>query len=271
MDARDKVLLDYGSLVDGERLSGLVCPKCNGGVHRDRAFSVQRQGNYLLFMCFRASCGFRGRLTVGPSSSGSINSSAKPFPASTVIRRAIPTELEEALATKYSVDIGMFDWAKWCYTDSYKGAGPRVGMPILDPDGDIRGIVWRSHDGAKPKALTEAIKKGEMICWYRGRRHGKVLVIVEDQPSALRVASQGVDAVALCGTLLNLDRIYEIKAQGYDTVYLCLDADATQQAIAHAVAYKARLPALKIMELKDDIKDMDAEDFELFIQEVTSK
>lgn len=273
MDARDKVLLEYGNLAEGERKSGQVCPMCNGGSARERSFSVGRLNNHLAFICFRASCSFKGRLAVtGGVRSQSVHSDSKPSTPQFVTRRPIPAELEEALAVKYSVDIGMFDWAKWCYTDAYKGAGPRVGIPILDPEGEIRGINWRSYDGAKPKALIETIKpQQELMCWYRGRKHGKVLVIVEDQPSALRIASQGVDAVALCGTLLNLNRIYEIKAQGYKTVFLCLDEDATRQAVAHAVAYKARLPALRIMELKDDIKDMDATDFELFIQEVTNK
>lgn len=273
MDARDKVLLDYGNLAEGERKSGQVCPMCNGGSARERSFSVGRLNNHLAFICFRASCSFKGRITItGGTRSQSVHDKLKPFAPVQVIRRPIPQELEDTLAVKYNIDIGMFDWARWCYTDDYKGTGPRVGIPILDPDGEIRGISWRSYAGAKPKALIEVVKQQqEQICWYRGRRHGKTLVIVEDQPSALRIASQGVDALALCGTLLNLNRIYEIKAQGYKTVFLCLDEDATRQAVAHAVAYKARLPALRIMELKDDIKDMDAEDFELFIQEVTNK
>ena len=273
MNARDTVLLDYSSLAEGERKSGQLCPMCSGGSGRERSFSVGRSNNYLAFICFRASCDFKGRIPLtGQPRSQSVHAANEPAPQRAVIRSPIPAELEESLAVKYNVDVGMFDWAKWCYTRDYKGAGPRVGMPILDPEGEIRGMNWRSYTGARPKALIETVKQQqEQMCWYRGRRHGQVLVIVEDQPSALRVASQGIDALALCGTLLNLNRIYEIKNQGYKTVYLCLDEDATRQAIAHAVAYKARLPALRIMELSDDVKDMDAQDMELFIQEVSGK
>jgi len=271
VNARDSVVLNFASLAEGERKSGQLCPMCNGGSHREKSFSVSRNAGYLEFICFRASCPFKGRIALsGAVRSDNGTQRAEPSPSAYVKTGPLPTELEQMLAVKYGIDPGMFEWARWRFVSSYKGHGPRVAMPILDTDGNARGVNWRSYTGEKPKAIIERLKpQQEQMCWYRSRSHGTKLVITEDQPSALRVASQGVDALALCGTLLNLNRIYEIKQQSYKQVYLCLDDDATNVAISHAVLFKARLPQLRIMQLNDDIKDMDDVDFEMFIQEVS--
>ena len=272
MNAVDKVLLDYGMLAEGERKSGQVCPLCNGGSHKEKSFSVANNAGYLEFICFRASCPFKGRAALSGARRSSFVAGGKEPKVSEYVRaRQLPPNVEEMLSAKYHVEPGMFEWARWRYTKSYKGHGPRVAMPILDPEGNVRGVNWRSYVGESPKAVIEKLKEQqEQMCWYRGHNHGTRLVIVEDQPSALRLASQGVDALALCGTLLTLNRIYEIKKQDYKQVYLCLDDDATNVAISHAVLFKARLPQLKILALDDDIKDMDDQNFELFLKELNT-
>ena len=112
MNARDTVLLDYASLAEGERKSGQLCPMCSGGSGRERSFSVGRNNNHLAFICFRASCSFKGRIPLtGQPRSQSVHTVNEPAPQRAVIRGPIPAELEESLAVKYNVDVGMFDWA----------------------------------------------------------------------------------------------------------------------------------------------------------------
>lgn len=269
MDARDKIAIDYGNLADGERKSGQLCPQCNGGSRGETSFAVSRHRGQLRYICFRASCGFTGRVSLTSSGSVAVQQSGEPKPQRPVITEPLPAALAEELEAKYNIEVGVLELAKWVYTRDYKGFGPRVGMPILAPDRSVRGYSWRSYTGVIPKALISKNTQEEMICWYRGRKYGKVLVVTEDQPSALRIAAQGLDAVALCGTLLTLNRIYEIKGQNYDRVYLCLDEDAFGQAIKHAVAYKARLPQLIIKKLDEDVKNMSPDNFEMFIQSVS--
>lgn len=269
MNARDSILLDYGRMADGEKRSGMLCPKCKGGHTGETSFAVSRVRNQLRFICFRASCQFSGRISLTSNGSQAVQNSGERKPQSHVLTQAIPQALYEELCAKYNIEQGIFDWAGWVYTKDFRGKGPRVGMPILRPDGTKRGVSWRSYWGGTPKAIISSECEEEMMCWYRGRKYGKVLVIVEDQASALRIAAQGLDALALCGTLLSLNRVYEIKAQEYKSVYLCLDADATGQAIKHAVAYKARLPQLIIKQLDKDVKNMSSNEFELFIQSVS--
>ena len=271
MNARDYVALEYGSLAVGERKSGQLCPSCNGGSGKEKSFAVIRGQHVLSFVCFRASCQFRGTIRLTSGGSAAVHQEDERPKVSAVVASQLPPKWEEYLSNLFSIEQGMFTWAKWKYTDSYNGnPHPRIGMPIIGPDGETRGITWRSYSGQKPKALIEKLlPTEEMMCWYRARRHGRSLVIVEDQPSALRVASQGVDALALCGVLLTLRRIQEIKAQGYDHILLCLDDDATRVAVTHAVEFKARLPQLRVYKLSEDIKNMSPENFELFIQEVT--
>lgn len=270
-EGRDTLELEYRGLADGERRSGQLCPVCDGGASREKSLSVSRHRDHLRFMCFRASCNFRGRINLTPSAarSSTVQGNAEPKRERRVIVQPLPEHLANELSERYMIEPGIFEWAKWVYTSDYMGFGPRVGMPILDPNGEQRGTSWRSYTGVIPKALIARSKQEEMICWYRGRKYGKTLVVVEDQASALRVAAQGVDALALCGTLLTLNRIYEIKGQNYEKVFLCLDEDATGQAIKHSVAYKARLPQLNIMALNEDIKNMNEVQFEMFIQNVS--
>lgn len=110
-----------------------------------------------------------------------------------------------------------------------------------------------------------------MICWYRFRKYNPVCVIVEDQPSALRVAATGqADAVALMGTLLNHERAIEILQQNYKRVWLSLDRDAMAKAVKYLSEFSSYIPNLRMKALDNvDIKDMTPEAFVVFMKEIT--
>lgn len=268
MTPRDDVILTYSKLAQGQQLSGQLCPKCNGGRHKEGSLSVGVEGRFLWWRCHRASCEFVGKHALNNFGDATPDEKRGKY-LRVFTRTSLPVKLRQTLAEQYSVDEETIEAAGWSYTPAYDGHGPRVIMPINAPDGRRRGESFRSYTGQVPKAIINGELAEEMISWYKWRKYGKILVITEDIPSAVRCASSGVDSVALCGTVLNLGRIVEIKQQEYKDIWLCLDQDATQQAIKYAALFKARLPALRIKALDVDIKDMKPDMFELFIQEVS--
>jgi hypothetical protein len=269
MNPRDDVILSYSNLAPEQTSSGNVCPDCRGGRHRERSLNVGRTGPWLWWRCHRASCDFHGKHRV---------TGVGDYPETTDERRGryrefkrmpLPQAMKKGFAEQFHLDEETFDQAGWSYTPNYDGHGARVIMPIFNPAGAVRGEMFRSYSGDLPKGLINGELAEEQICWYKFRKYCKHLVVVEDQPSALRVAAGGVHSLALCGTTLNLARVLEIREHGYSKVYLCLDDDATAQAIKHVREFRNHLPSLRIKALSgSDIKDMSPKEFALFIHEV---
>lgn len=265
----DTIESTYGYLADGETVGGQVCPLCHGGRSNEKSFRVTREGGRLKYVCFRASCGFSGRTGAAPFTGDrkqQEGNSKLPVVAYSI---ALNKDQTKMLSDKFGIEEGMFEFAGWRYCPDFGGLGPYYMLPIFGPDGSIRAYTYRRWDGREPKAIIRKIQPDEeTICWYRSRRFGKTLVVVEDQASALRVSSQQIDALSLCGVALTLPRINEIKKQNYETVLLCLDQDASPLAIQHMVNLKARLPALRVRLLDQDIKNMPEVRFQLFVDEV---
>lgn len=270
MNHRDEVIIEYCGQPNGWAKSGQLCPECQGGRSKEHSLRVSVQDGWLSWVCFRNSCGFKGKHKLNGGMS------AVDSPVSTVytdVIRTVPLDekWEDFLSVLYNIEPGMLQWARWELCEKYKGKGTRIRMPIFGPDFVASADTWRAYDGSKPKAIiTKRNAKGRpTMCWYKSSLYGKNLVVVEDQPSALRVCAAKVDALALCGTLLSPDRIEEIKQQKYERVVLCLDKDATATAVKAVAMFRAKLKGLTILPLKDDVKNMTRQDFELFIDEVT--
>lgn len=269
MNKRDEVILEYGNRGEGFRRSGLMCPECNGGRSHERSFAAWITGGILRWQCHRASCPFNGWHSLTGSLTRNVAEPQKGELGKQVQVEPLSPELRAYLCTLYSIDDETIDLAGWKYCLNFDGHGPRVLMPILDPDGLKRGETFRAYNGALPKAIINKLRDEEQMCWYRFKKYAKTLIIVEDQPSALRAAEAGLHALALCGTLLTTDRLLEIKKLNYDSVYLCLDNDATVNAVRYAKVFRARLPQLRVKALDVDVKNMAAQQFELFVQEVS--
>jgi hypothetical protein len=268
MNPRDDVILSYGHLAPETTSSGQVCPKCNGGNHQERSLSVGRTGAVLWWRCHRASCAFRGSDTA--KGGGATTHDERKGVVRQFARSAIPAALKAKLSEMYRIDGETMDRARWSYTGDYDGYGARVIFPIFSPTGLQRGEQFRSYSGHQPKAFTNGDLATNLVSWYRFRKYAKVLVIVEDIPSAVRIAeTERVDSLALLGTILNFDRVAEIRDEEYTRVWLSLDRDATNQAIKMKREFDKYLPALMIKPLgDDDVKDMSPQQFDLFIEEV---
>lgn len=272
----DAVVLDYGHTPEGGRPVKDVCPKCKGGQSGERSFAVGRQGGFLWWMCHRASCGWRGkeRLSGGDLYDAPETTDQQRHGVDRDFKRVpLPASIKYALAEQYSIKEETIDRVRWSYTPDYGGGlGARVIFPIFNPDGHQRGEQYRSYEGHVLKAKTNMVLAEQAISWYRFRKYSRVLCIVEDIPSAVRIAeTERLDAVALLGTTINLDRIMEIRDELYTLVLLALDGDALKTAVRAKKDFDPYLPNFKIKQLGDvDVKDMSTEEFDLFIQECVS-
>lgn len=258
---RATIELDYHSLADGVSATGRICPKCSGGDSKEGSLAVTRTGDTLLFICHRASCGFRGRINLrGSTPSAAEQAAARAERGSGANRYAslgagqLPKEVCQYLQERY--EIGQLLQAKgllrWTEKHSPSGHG-RLVLPVIDHLGYPYGYVARKLDnqnGAKTYTFAENTEGA----WYMNRSSGRRLLIVEDQLSALK-ASQFVNAVALLGTNISEATLNAIKAGKYTDIYLALDADAFPKSIKLAVELRPHLK-LSVIRLRKDIKDM---------------
>jgi DNA primase len=85
-------------------------------------------------------------------------------------------------------------------------------------------------------------------------------VLVEDQLSAISAQQGGVNAVALLGTHLNNDKVWEISQWQPSQVIIALDADATDQAFKLARKWGLAFPKTRVAILARDLKEEKTDD-----------
>jgi len=169
-------------------------------------------------------------------------------------------------------------------------ASNRYALPVIAPEGWVRGMVLRKP---WPKAPREAI---EPIYWVKGEplpfdlpkadtymsRYEPVqsfyraefgehasLVIVEDQLSAIKLANHGYDSAAILGTPYSKgggfqfsDRVAELArvANGREVV-IAFDADATDAAFEFAKKWGPSFRRSHVAIMDRDIKDTPSTEF----------
>lgn len=158
----------------------------------------------------------------------------------------------------------------------------RYVLPIYGPSGEKRGVILRKPwdgapiscaDSSAPKADTYRYEPGPLQSFYQvapWEESRGVLVLVEDQLSAIKLAAYGYDSVALLGTPTDklasysgMDRVAEIvQAAGDREVIVALDADATEEAFKFARKWRSAFKRLRVAILANDLKDTTAADFE---------
>lgn len=256
---REYILLEYAGTPEGTVLSGQMCPSCHGGRGGESSMSVGNTNGLLWWRCHRNSCSFRGAHGAFP------NRQAQPAQHNrgrwNYETQPLPSDWLDWLECRFSTNRELID-REWKWTDSYGG---RVVMPVRNDRGVITAYNLRSYDEDNtPKSLLHRVMEEAGQAWYRSSPYASRVVVVEDQPSALRASTiQGVDAIALLGTDFPeslADRLRFVYRHRHK-VLLALDQDATQKAVEHVVRWKHALPSLEVLPLEVDIKDHDEEQF----------
>lgn len=231
------------NLLPGESVR-IHCPECNG---TDDTLSISRlEDGTVLYNCYRASCGYRGR-----SGSTPYKGTERPAKPPKKVWEGIPQPLPEPVVQWISERWGIDSPEHWYYTPEHGG---RIAMSVRSPRGLHRGWVLRNDGSRTPKALTYIDEDEEGLSWYLTQPYAPTL-LVEDMPSAIR-ASRYTNAVALLGTGIGESRAHEIAEYAVRPVYVALDQDATSLSFKWARKYSLLWGDVKVLPLKQDLKDM---------------
>lgn len=255
----DAIELEYGSIPEGVRLSGQMCPACRGGRSGEASLSVGRNGGVLLWRCHRASCGSSGSTGRSPISIPSTGVAGNKGTSPPFVRVApLPEDVATRLQECYSLDDAAQHRGQLGYVYGREGEDGRVHFPCFDFGGERKGFVLRSLSGAVPKSLSFVEKPG--LAFYKKLGSDK-LIVVEDPMSAIR-ANEHYNSCALLGTNLNDDTARIFKDTGLEVVLL-LDNDAFDKAIAYAQRYRTLL-RMTVYKLPKDIKNMTPAEWDSF-------
>jgi hypothetical protein len=209
-----------------------VCPFCQGGRSSEKTLVITLSDDgALLFVCHRANCGARGSLGGGCI----VRKPEKRLPTPR------PLDTDE-LYPIYGREIELIegDWhmkpPRWW---KHHVGMHMIAMPVFDPQFRTRGHILRQYPGykgPKPKSLTFKEKVDEP--WLHWASVGRHIFVVEDIPSAERLALLGYGAVAILGSYIGDDAMLEIVSVANrrkdDTLYISLDRDATKKAMEYA-------------------------------------
>lgn len=252
-------------LNDQEQVSGLLCPRCNGGSTSERSLSMKRSGNQVSYVCHRASCDGKGYFLVVGAATKATAVKTSVFAQALSKLEQLPTDLMNELTKKYSLMTTDFARLEVKWQPDMR----RVCYPILSPERIIVGWTLRSYEkDVKPKSY-KAITNFNLpaLSYYRcWTTSWSKLLIVEDQVSACRAANT-VSAVALCGTNLNLAMARHIRRLEPRQVVICLDADAFGESIKMKERWGDLLANnnCKVVKPPRDLKDMNCSELRTFI------
>ena len=237
--------------------SRVVCPFCSGGRTQEASFYVTRtdDGGSLLYVCHRASCAKRGRLSLG----GSLN------PIDSILQIPVPAvwdgDLSPTLPDKWR---SLYDQAV-CGPRARSAADNGLYGSAEHPD----GIVWflRDHIGQRIGVQTRRDTGGRKIVRsYKETPHtlfnyfpgnGDSVWLVEDSLSAAAISAWGPRAVALLGTYLAHDVRDAVTSMMTKGFIVALDPGAEAAAALvkeRLVCYTAR--PVHVLYMPKDFKNM---------------
>lgn len=240
-------------LAAGESSRG-ICPKCLGGSSGERSFLCSRDSRGIAyFICFRATCGYRGQIDVllGPKGD------QEPRKRKTHRFNRPVESLTEAQIKWYRAkfDINPGVEVYWCPTME------RFAHRVYGPLGQHRGWLLRDYvSDLHPKALAYPEKEDEnWIGWFNPSEINQddsftPVVVVEDLVSARKVADAGYRSVSILGTHnFDFDVIYEIRAET-DSIVLALDRGTLPLMLKYRSKYELLFDDIIIWQLDQDLK-----------------
>jgi hypothetical protein len=260
----------------------LLCPECGGGSSKERSMSMLVEASGVIrFHCHRAACGFEGQAYTTPGMA----------PQRVDAPLANVSHLNPLSADLHPLSEREIEFFERRYglsrtaSSSIRRTASRYALPILDPQGAVRGwITRRAYEGspayssdsaAETKALTFMEKDEPVLSWYTiphhtDEDHDYGVYLVEDQLSAMRLieyfetsAYQYARVCALLGTGLNAQKVGEIqRVAGGSRVHFCLDRDATGHAFAMARKWGQAFNKCRVIVLEKDIKDSTDEELD---------
>lgn len=266
MSERAELELEGAELEPGQTIR-LVCPFCKGGRSREKSLSLtSAPDGALLFNCYRAKCSSAGALggvtRALRREPQARRSKAKPDITGRLTR--LPLDMGPLWEAVGRDELRLIGRAKWDPETN------RIALPSYGPSASLRGFVLRAPPGSAlvPKVLSWPITDECPLSWNSVYRGDDRVVVVEDIPSAIALATRSVRAVALQGTHLTDEAIDELIEEATDIVF-ALDRDAFQKSVSLAKKLRLHFRTCVPLLLEKDFKDMNEEEMERCLSEIS--
>lgn len=247
--------------------SRMVCPYCGGGSTKEACMTIFFADNErtVLATCHRAHCDIETIALDGYE----------------IRTRVASPALTKDRLTQSMYDAAVMDWMEGSdipsvdrpellrgirhivYSRFVRWVKPgRLAVKQLNEHNQLSGIVLRSIDpepGTTKSYTFSAPGHHGMGFFSDNTSYPEVvdpmaLVVVEDSFSAMVAASHGWDAVSLNGTHINEARWNALRS-AHDRIIICLDADATRDAIRIASKFYGQ-GSVEVRRLHKDFKNM---------------
>jgi hypothetical protein len=225
-----------------------ICPKCSGGSSAEKSFLCSRSsGGIVFYKCFRASCGYRGKVVLGPLEEGLTPKSRKLHSFTRELKTLSP-DMVVWWRAKFGINPG--NDVYWCPSLA------RDAIRVYGPEGQHRGWVLRDWTGqSEPKTIAYPERDEPFVGWYPtdSTHPGGTVVVVEDLISARKVCDAGFTSVALNGTTLNWEIAFEIREM-HSGIELALDKGTMPQMIGYKNKFGTLFDEITIWSLDKDLK-----------------
>lgn len=271
IDEGSEVLLLGGDLELNGTLSTDSCPRCHGGLHHDKAFSITRFEDGLVYNCFRASCDCSGFVPLRRSKK--VGQPTSDVPSTAQHNKAVAnanTNPYKEETQALGADQAAWLRARFNLTDkevkdlrvTYNPKRQSFVFPVMMPSGGEVGKVDRVYGGKrKNKAILYREYQSPKIhfpwVFNVAMARADCIILVEDHISAGKVNRYHPSA-ALMGTSLGDKEVNMLKALT-DRIIFALDKDATTNAIELKRKYSGVFKSIGVLSLQQDPKDMSDE------------
>ncbi len=259
------------SLPDGCSQRG-VCPKCGS----KGTFSMSRVDGELRYICFSASCGFKGFITSRGGEYQALDQ--KSIRHSKLFKGTLTAlTLREVNWLSHKFRLG----TSWLAHTRYSEEDGRVYYPQYDVMGRVFGYIARHYpslaDGQPTKgakAYWKQVIPGDPGLLFPNMDvmaqvvKEKRVVVVEDYPSMLRINSQiGIPTCCLGGTNIYAAHLDTMLAMGVEELIILLDADAVVKAIKLKRGLALAFDNVRVIPLTGaDPKDMTTDELNLIFK-----
>lgn len=266
----DMTMQAYGSSIANGGSTTDYCPECGKW-----GFSMTNRHGKLLYHCFKAGCGFSGRVLLTGHSSLASQAQAVPQQEERLTPyrgyfRPIERSDWQALQKRFGISI------EPPLVSLYRNRADNYLLPVKSAAGTLRGHVervpWRGAELSGEsttgppmpmKSLSWKSKEGPWLAWYKPailiNPRDMPVILVEDQMSAIKLADCGYTACALLGTNLSSEKVAEIQSVSKHIV-IALDSDATATAFKLARKWQHGFSSCRVVILEKDVKDSSKEE-----------
>ena len=233
----------------------MVCPFCRA--EHEQSLRLTRKAQALVFICYRAKCGVRGAV----QSNGGVQlhhdeprkHRGKPFNVETV---AYPRDVAEVIHERYGISEDVLHYSGMQWSPSTH----EMCFPVFDLAGQRNGV--------STKVLGDKLVTGRKATLYYDetppeyyapplylRSGSKVVWLVEDVLSCLRITTMGANALALLGTNVG-PRLFSAIPSYFQKVVIALDPDALDKA--HKIQRELDVLPVEVVvvDFYDDPKDV---------------